>query len=201
MRIGNWLGGSVIMALAAIHEYGGNGTAPPSTSRLSRWEVPWTGSPAIVITASTFRRASAASSRSRRPTGQIVELKGPNGTPLVNGQDIGFDQQGWYTFKVEGAKKPYSVETTFVQVGAEHEEALELLLLADQGRLDSRALGWGQRPGRHDDRQRRRPVDRRAGRLHSARESTSSWPGPMACSKRCRQPATTRPGSPTSMTT
>ena len=27
------------------------------------------------------------------------------------------DHQGWYTFKVEGAKKPYTVETTFVQVG------------------------------------------------------------------------------------
>ena len=34
--------------------------------------------------------------------------------------------------------------------GSEHEKALELLLLAHQGRLDSRTLGGGQRPGRHD---------------------------------------------------
>ena len=90
-------------------------------------------SPAIVTTASSFRRASEAYSRSRRPSGSIVELKKPNGAPLVNGQDIGIDQQGWYTFKVEGAKKPYSVENTFVQVGREYQETLELLLLAHQG--------------------------------------------------------------------
>ena len=32
-----------------------------------------------LLTASTSRRGSAASSRSRRPTGKVVELKGPNG--------------------------------------------------------------------------------------------------------------------------
>ncbi len=83
--------------------------------------------------------------------GQVVDLKGPKGAPKINGQDIGFDQQGWYTFKIEGAKKPYSVETSFVQVGIEHEEALELLLLAHQGRLDPRTVGGGQCPGRHDE--------------------------------------------------
>ena len=60
------------------------------------------------------------------------------------------DQQGWYTFKVEGPTKPYTVETTFVQVGQSVKRALELLLLADQGRRDPRALGRRQRPGRHD---------------------------------------------------
>ena len=69
----------------------------------------------------------------------------------INGQDIGFDQQGWYTFKIAGAKKPYTVETSFVQVGSEHEEALELLLLAHQGRLDPRTVGRRQCPGRHDE--------------------------------------------------
>ena len=52
--------------------------------------------------------------------------------------------------QVVGAQKPYTVETTFIQVGQSTQEALELLLLADQGRLDPRALGRGQRPGRHD---------------------------------------------------
>jgi len=49
--------------------------------------------------------------------GQVVGLKGPNGASLSNGQDVGLDHQGWYTFKVEGADKSYRVETTFVQVG------------------------------------------------------------------------------------
>ena len=44
-------------------------------------------------------------------------IEGARRQALTNGQDVGLDQQGWYTFKVEGAKKPYKVETTFVQVG------------------------------------------------------------------------------------
>src|SRR5262249_52245805 len=32
-------------------------------------------------------------------------------------QDVGNDHQGWFTFKVEGAKGNYTVGTTFVQVG------------------------------------------------------------------------------------
>ena len=50
-------------------------------------------------------------------SGKVVELKGPNGAERTNGQDIGLDQQGWYTFRVVGAEKPYTVETTFIQVG------------------------------------------------------------------------------------
>src|SRR6185312_4606311 len=36
---------------------------------------------------------------------------------ISNGQDVGLDHQGWYTFKVEGAKPSYKVETSFVQLG------------------------------------------------------------------------------------
>ncbi len=49
-------------------------------------------------------------------SGQVVELKGPSGSIVGNGQDVGLDHQGWYTFKVEGAKSTYAVETSFVQV-------------------------------------------------------------------------------------
>jgi hypothetical protein len=49
-------------------------------------------------------------------SGQVVDLKGPTGAVVVNGEDVGLDHQGWYTFKVEGATKPYTVETRFVQV-------------------------------------------------------------------------------------
>ncbi len=50
-------------------------------------------------------------------SGQVEGLKGSKGQALTNGRDIGMDQEGWATFKVAGAKKPYTVETTFVQVG------------------------------------------------------------------------------------
>ena len=117
MRIGNWLGGSVIMTLATIHGMAATARTAEHVTTVPTWEVPWMASPAIITSASTFRRDSEACSRSKRQPGRSPSSKVPNGTPLANGQDIGFDQQGWYTFKVEGAKKPYSVENTFVQVG------------------------------------------------------------------------------------
>ena len=49
-------------------------------------------------------------------SGHVVDLKGPTGTDVINGRDVGLDHQGWYTFRVEGATKPYTVETSFVQV-------------------------------------------------------------------------------------
>ena len=49
--------------------------------------------------------------------GTVDALAGPDGRPRTNGQEVGMDQQGWYTFKVTGADKPYEVDTTFVQVG------------------------------------------------------------------------------------
>ena len=151
MRIGNWLGGSVIWALAATMSMAaGAGTAEHVTT------VPLGGSLDGqsgdhyygVYVPTRF----GGELKVTTTDGQVVDLKGPNGTPKINGQDIGFDQQGWYTFKVEGAKKPYTVETSFVQVGTEHEKAVELLLLAHQGRLDPRTVGRRQRPSRHDDR-------------------------------------------------
>ncbi len=116
MRIGNWLGGSVIMALAAVHGMAATArtaehvtTVPiggtldgQSGDRYYGVYVPTRFGGELKVTATE---------------GKVVELKRPNGTLLQSGQDIGLDQQGWYTFKVEGAKKPYAVETTFVQVG------------------------------------------------------------------------------------
>jgi hypothetical protein len=115
MRIGNWLGGSVIWALAAtMNMAAGAGTAEhvrtvPIGSSLDGLSgdhhygvyVPTRFGGDLKVTTTE---------------GQVVELKGPTGLPKVNGQDIGVDQQGWYTFKVLGAKKPYSVTTSFVQV-------------------------------------------------------------------------------------
>ena len=49
--------------------------------------------------------------------GTVSKITGPDGLERQNGQEVGRKQQGWYTFAVTGATKPYSVETTFVQVG------------------------------------------------------------------------------------
>jgi hypothetical protein len=53
-------------------------------------------------------------------SGTVAAITGPDGKPRQNGQEVGNDQQGWYTFKVVGAKEkaPYTVETAFVQIGA-----------------------------------------------------------------------------------
>ncbi|MBX6313983.1 MAG: hypothetical protein IRY99_13860, partial [Isosphaeraceae bacterium] len=55
-------------------------------------------------------------------SGTVEGLTGPDGLPRRNGAEVGADQpgrdqHGWYTFRVVGAERPYTVETTFVQVG------------------------------------------------------------------------------------
>ncbi|MCA1684966.1 MAG: hypothetical protein LC745_03075 [Planctomycetia bacterium] len=49
--------------------------------------------------------------------GKLGPILGPDGRERANGEEVGNDAQGWYTFPVTGAEKPYSVSATFVQVG------------------------------------------------------------------------------------
>jgi hypothetical protein len=49
--------------------------------------------------------------------GTVGPLTGPDGRERPNGQDAPDAPQGWYTFKVSGAEKPYTVEARFEQVG------------------------------------------------------------------------------------
>ena len=53
-------------------------------------------------------------------SGEVEKIAGPDNRPRNNGEEIGENVHGWYTFAVKGAEKdkPYNVETTFVQVGA-----------------------------------------------------------------------------------
>jgi hypothetical protein len=116
MRIGNWLGGWVVWALATTMSVAagadpaervktvplGNSVGGQSGDQYYAVYVPTRFGGELRITATA---------------GRIVEIKGPNGVVRANGQDIGFDQHGWYTFKVEGASKSYTIETSFVQVG------------------------------------------------------------------------------------
>ena len=115
MRIGNWLGGTVIWAFAAAMGVAANaGTAEHVTS------VPLGGALSGlsgehhygVYVPTRFGGDLKVTSTE----GKVVDLKGPGGQPVVNGADVGFDHQGWYTFKIVGATKPYTVETSFVQV-------------------------------------------------------------------------------------
>lgn len=49
--------------------------------------------------------------------GQVEALTGPDGRARTNGEEVGRDQHGWYTFKIVGAEETYTVATTFEQVG------------------------------------------------------------------------------------
>ena len=50
-------------------------------------------------------------------SGTVTRIVGPDGVERRNGQEIGRNQHGWYSFSVTGATRPYTVETTFVQLG------------------------------------------------------------------------------------
>src|SRR4051794_33165687 len=53
----------------------------------------------------------------RTTAGNVGRIVGPDGRERRNGQEVGRNQQGWYAFSVTGASAPYTVETSFVQVG------------------------------------------------------------------------------------
>ena len=184
MRIGNWLGGSVIMALAAVH-----GMAATARTAEHVTTVPTRRFSRRPVRRSLLRRLRSDAIRRRAPDQndrreRSSSSSGPTARRSTNGQDIGFDQQGWYTFKVEGAKKPYSVENTFVQVAQSTKKTLELLLLAHQGRLDPRALGRRKRTRRHDERTLTADDDfSLPARAATSRPgTTSSCPDLTACS-------------------
>lgn len=50
-------------------------------------------------------------------SGSIEDLKGPDGKARQNGEDVGFNAQGWYLFQVKDAKEKYKVSVKFVQQG------------------------------------------------------------------------------------
>jgi hypothetical protein len=49
--------------------------------------------------------------------GQVGPIIGPDGRQRSNGQDVGVQAQGWYTFDVNGAQSPFTVSSKFIQVG------------------------------------------------------------------------------------
>src|SRR6516225_640205 len=49
-------------------------------------------------------------------SGRIESIVGPDGRHRTNGQDVGTNAHGWYSFTVAGAEGPYTVSTAFIQV-------------------------------------------------------------------------------------
>ncbi len=49
--------------------------------------------------------------------GELGPIIGPDGRERTNGGEVGTGAQGWYTFAVKGAEKPFTVSNTFIQVG------------------------------------------------------------------------------------
>ena len=155
-------------------------------------------------TASTSRPATAAPSRSRSSAGTVEALDRPRRAAprqrpggrrvrrarLVHLPGLGHDA-GQALHRRDGLRpgRPGGAD------------ALELLLLADQGRLDPRALGRRQRPRRHHAARPATTSWSPPPAATSPRGRTSSCPAPTACSRPGRPRATTRPGSPTSTTT
>jgi hypothetical protein len=50
-------------------------------------------------------------------SGTLGPILGPDGRERLNGREVGENAHGWYSFKVTGAGQPFTVSTTFVQVG------------------------------------------------------------------------------------
>jgi hypothetical protein len=84
-------------------------------------------------------------------SGRVVELEDSKGGKWSNGQDIGIDHQGWFTFKVEGGDKGYTVNTTFVQVGQSLKRPWNFYYWPTKA--DSIHEGWAGGNGRVDTTQ------------------------------------------------
>jgi hypothetical protein len=116
MCIGNRLGGVLVWALAVTMSVaaGAQTTERVTTVALGASLGGQTGDRYFGVYVPT---RFGGELRIKTTAGQVADLKGPDGGAFINGQDVGVDRHGWYTFKVNGAKTPYAVETTFVQVG------------------------------------------------------------------------------------
>ncbi len=120
MRIGNRLGGWMVLAIAAaVTATTTEGAAAAERVRpvpLGGTLADQTGDRAYGVYVPT-RFGGVLTVKAT--AGSVEALTGPDGKPRRNGEEVGDNQFGWYTFLVKGteAEQPYSVETTFVQVG------------------------------------------------------------------------------------
>jgi hypothetical protein len=118
MRIGNWLG---VAALAVVVATTGVPRAVGADDPKHVQPVPLGGTLADQNGEKSFGvyvpTAFGGDLTVKTTAGQIGPIAGPDGKPRTNGQDVGMNAHGWYTFTVKADKdKPYAVSTTFVQV-------------------------------------------------------------------------------------
>ncbi len=116
MRMGNWLGGLVLVTGIATAQVAAVAGTPERVTSVPLGQAlnGQSGDHHYGVYVPT-RFGGQLSVKSS--DGRIVDLKGPKGANWQNGQEVGVDLQGWFVFKVEGAKGPYSVEASFTQVG------------------------------------------------------------------------------------
>ncbi len=118
MRIGNRLGGSVVLSLIVF------------TMAVPTWGAPAAGQVQPVPIGGSLSGQSGdrhfgvyvptrfgGELTIKTSKGTLGTIVGPDGNVRENGKEIGQNQHGWYTFTVTGATEPYTVETSFVQVG------------------------------------------------------------------------------------
>ena len=124
MRIGNRFGGAVLWSMVALISapwaLGADGVERVQTVPLGGSLPDQSGDrPFGVYIPTRFGGVLTIKTTS----GTVGPIIGPDGKERPNGQELGLNQpagqelHGWYTFTVSRATEPYTVETTFVQVG------------------------------------------------------------------------------------
>src|SRR5262249_14861940 len=118
MRIGNRLSGALVWAMvataaASVSAQAGmaeRGQPGPLRGNLSEQE----GDRHFGVYVTTTHGGNVTI---KTTSGTVSQILGPDGRERQNGQDVGRNQHGWYSFVVTGVTKSYTVETSFVQVG------------------------------------------------------------------------------------
>lgn len=118
MRIGNGLG---VAALAVVVAAAGASSRVGADTPKRVQPVPLGGSLGAQTGEQHFGvyvpTAFGGDLTVKTSVGEVGTILGPDGKPRTNGQDVGMNAHGWYTFTVAKADKPYTVSTTFVQAG------------------------------------------------------------------------------------
>lgn len=82
-------------------------------------------------------------------SGRVEQLTGPDGKPRENGEDLGRENaHGWYTFLIAGASEPYTIRTSFTQIGESNRRPWNFYYWPTKG--DSIHEPWAGGNGRVD---------------------------------------------------
>ena len=145
----------------------------------------------VIIISAFTSRPGLAGFTVQTTDGKVVGLEARQFR--ADGQEIGLDQQGWFTFKIMGAHKPYKVETKFVSSRKSTRKPWNFYYWPTKADSRSSTLGRRQRASGHrlfhavagDDELIRSP-----GGYHTAwrgyRPGRPQWPARDAATRRRR---------------